>query len=150
MNPPLRAREDVKAIKQGLKDGTIDAIASDHAPHTESEKDIEFERAEFGVIGLETELALSISELVETGILDWMSLVRKLSANPAKILGIKKGSLSVGADADIIVVSPQKEWLVDKQGFLSKSKNSAFIGKNLNGVVEYTIRKGKIVYQTGQ
>ncbi len=146
MNPPLRAKEDVKAIRQGLKDGTIDAIASDHAPHTESEKDIEFERAEFGVIGLETELAVSISELVEPGILGWMSLVRKLSANPAKILGIKKGSLSPGCDADIIVVSPQKEWLVEKDGFLSKSKNSAFIGKRLRGVVEYTIRGGQIVY----
>ena len=149
MNPPLRAKEDVEAIRQGLRDGTIDVIASDHAPHTESEKDIEFERAEFGVIGLETELAVSITELIQTRILDWPSLVKKISTNPAKILGIKKGSLSPGCDADIIVVSPQKEWPVKKEGFLSKSKNSAFIGKKLMGAVEYTIRKGEIVYQAG-
>ncbi|MBL7092201.1 MAG: dihydroorotase [Candidatus Omnitrophica bacterium] len=149
VNPPLRSQEDVRAIKQGLKSGIIDAIASDHAPHTENEKDIEFDRAAFGAIGLETELAVAITELVQTGVLDWAELVKKLAANPAKILGIDKGTLGVGCDADIIVVSPDKEWLVKKEDFLSKSKNSPFIGKTLKGVVEYTICGGKIVYKRG-
>jgi len=147
VNPPLRSHEDVRAIKQGLKEGIIDAIASDHAPHTENEKDIEFDRAAFGAIGLETELAVAITELVQTGVLDWGELVKKLAANPAKILGIDKGTLGVGCDADIIVVSPDREWLVKKEDFLSKSKNSPFIGKTLKGVVEYTICGGKIVHK---
>jgi dihydroorotase len=146
VNPPLRAQEDVQAIKDGLKNGTIDAIASDHAPHTENEKDIEFERAEFGTAGLETILAVSISELIEPKLLSWPQLVRKLSLNPAQILGIAKGTLSPGADADIIVVDPQKQWRVEKSGLISKSKNSAFIGKTLRGVVEYTLCGGRVVY----
>lgn len=148
MNPPLRAEEDVQAIKQGLSDGTIDAIASDHAPHTENEKDIEFERAQFGVIGLETEGAVVITELVDKGVLDWRGLANKLSVNPAKILGINKGTLSKGADADIVIISPQKKWTVQRDKFLSKSKNSPFIGRTLKGVVEYTICGGKIAYKS--
>ncbi|PIP20571.1 MAG: dihydroorotase [Candidatus Omnitrophica bacterium CG23_combo_of_CG06-09_8_20_14_all_40_11] len=154
MNPPLRSKEDKEALKEGLKNGIIDAIASDHAPHTENEKEIEFERAEFGVIGLETELAVSITELVKAGLLDWVDLVNKLCLNPAKILGINKpsscaqglgkGTLSIGSDADILVVLPDKEWMVEKEGFLSKSKNSAFLGKKLTGAVELTICNGKI------
>ena len=146
MNPPLRTREDVWALKQALKDGTIDAIASDHAPHTENEKEIEFERAEFGVIGLETELAVSISELIDPGLLDWSGLVRKISLNPARILGLGKGTLSIGTDADLAVIDPDKEWVVEKNGLVSKSKNSAFLGRRLKGVVEYTICNGKIGY----
>jgi len=149
MNPPLRSKDDAAAIKEGLKDGTIDVIASDHAPHTENEKEIEFERAEFGAIGLETELALSIKELVNTGLLSWSDLARKMCLNPAVILGIKKGKLNVGSDADIIVVSPDTEWIVKKEDFLSKSKNSPFIGRKLKGVVEYTICNGKIAYENG-
>jgi dihydroorotase len=147
MNPPLRGKEDVSAIKQALKEGTIDAIASDHAPHTENEKAIEFERAEFGVIGLETTLAVSITELVSPGILTWTELVQKLALNPAKILGISKGTLGIGKDADLIVVSPDREWRVEKSGFVSKSKNSAFLGKVLRGAVEYTICAGRIGYK---
>ena len=146
MNPPLRSKEDVLAIREGLKNGTIDAIASDHAPHTENEKEIEFERAEFGVIGLETELAVSITELVETGLLDLKGLVEKLAFNPAKILGINKGTLNIGSVADLIVVAADREWLVEKTGLISKSKNSPFLGKKLRGLVEYTICSGKIVY----
>ncbi len=146
VNPPLRSKDDVGAVRQGLKSGIIDAIASDHAPHTESEKDIEFERAAFGVIGLETELAVSITELVKPGLLDWTDLVKKLATNPARILKVDKGVLSTGKDADIIVVDPEKEWTVTKDGFLSKSRNSAFLGRRLNGVVEYTICNGRIVY----
>ncbi len=146
MNPPLRSLDDLEAIKRGLKDGTIDVIASDHAPHTENEKDIEFERAEFGVIGLETELAVGITELVENKILTLSQLVEKLSLNPARILGIPKGTLTPGADADIAIVDPAKEWLVQKEAIVSKSKNSAFLGRRLKGMVEYTIYNGKIAY----
>ena len=149
MNPPLRAKADVLAIKQGLGDGTIDAIASDHAPHTENEKEIEFERAEFGVVGLETELAVSITELVQSGLLGWPELVKKISLNPARILGINKGALGQGSDADLIVVSPDEEWLAEKACLVSKSKNSAFLGRKLKGVVEYTICAGKIAYKLG-
>jgi dihydroorotase len=146
MNPPLRGKEDVAAIKAGLKSGTIDAIASDHAPHTENEKEIEFERAEFGVTGLETELAVGITELVQPGILSWPELVLKMSVNPARILGLDKGTLSIGACADIVIVDAQKEWLVEKNQLVSKSKNSAFLNKKLKGVVEYTLLSGKITY----
>lgn len=148
INPPLRDREDVEAIKQGLADGTIDVIASDHAPHTENEKDIEFERAEFGTIGLETELAVAISELLETAALDWKGLAAKMSWNPAKILGIKKGTLGAGSDADITIIDPAKAWVARKEDIVSQSKNSAFLGRKLKGVVEYTICNGKIAYKS--
>jgi dihydroorotase len=147
MNPPLRGKADVNAIKEGLSDGTIDAIASDHAPHTENEKEIEFDRAEFGVVGLETELGASIGELIDTGLMDWAGLVKKLSQNPAKILGIDKGTLSAGSDADIVVVDPDKEWLVEKKALHSKSKNSAFLGRKLKGKAVYTVCAGKVVYK---
>ncbi len=147
MNPPLRSQADVAAILEGLAKGVIDVIASDHAPHTISEKDIEFDRAEFGVIGLETELAASITGLVHKGILSWSDLVGKLSWNPAKILGIDKGTLTPGKVADITIVDPEKTWVVKKEGFVSKSKNSAFIGATLKGWVVATILGGKIVYE---
>jgi len=147
MKPPLRTKEDMEAIRKGLKEGTIDVIASDHAPHTENEKDIEFDRAEFGVIGLETELAVSITELLHPGLLDWPELVEKLCFNPAKILGLNKGTLSVGRDADIIIVSPDKEWVVQKEEIVSKSRNSPFLNRKLKGAALYTICGGKIVYE---
>jgi dihydroorotase len=147
VNPPLRAKEDVEAIKEGIKSGVIDVIASDHAPHTENEKDIEFEYAESGTIGLETELAAGITWLVHTGAIGWSELVRKMSYSPARILGTDKGILSQGADADLIIVSADREWVVKKDEILSRSKNSAFLGRRLKGVVEYTIYKGAIVYK---
>jgi len=147
MNPPLRNKLDTLAIRNGLAEGTIDVIASDHAPHTENEKEIEFERAEFGVIGLETELAVSVTELIKTGLLNWTELVKKLCVNPARILGIDRGSLGQGCRADIIVVSADKEWRVEKSGFFSKSKNSAFLGKTLYATVDYTICGGNIAYK---
>lgn len=146
MNPPLRNKKDISVIKKGLKDGTIDVIASDHAPHTENEKDIEFERAEFGVIGLETGLAAAITNLVRTAILDWPDLVNKMAYNPAKILKIDKGTLGIGKQADIIVVSPHQEWIVQKKELYSKSKNSCFLGQKLTGLVEFTVCGGKIIY----
>lgn len=147
INPPLRSKDDREAIKQGLKCGVIDVIASDHAPHTENEKDIEFEYAESGSIGLETELAVSITELVHTGLLNWNDLVERMCYNPARILGIDKGTLGIGYDADFAIVSPEKEWVVKKKDFMSRSKNSAFLGRKLKGAVECTIYKGKVVYK---
>jgi dihydroorotase len=146
MNPPLRSKDDVLAVKEGLRNGTIDAIASDHAPHTENEKEIEFDRAEFGTTGLETILAVSLTELFHTGLLGLPALLAKLTSNPAQILKIEKGTLSIGRDADLAIVSLDCERLVKKEDFVSKSKNSAFIGKKLKGVVEYTICAGKIAY----
>ena len=147
MNPPLRSKKDVEALKQGLRDNVIDAIASDHAPHTENEKEIEFDRAEFGVIGLETMLAVSITELIETRLLNWPELVARLTSNPAKILGLKQGTLAVGAEADVIIVDPKKEWTVTREDFVSMSKNSSFLGRTLKGVVATTIYGGKIGYR---
>ena len=147
INPPLRSKDDVEEIKQGLRQGIIDVIASDHAPHTENEKDIEFEYAESGSIGLETELAVSITELVHSGLLNWNDLAERMCYNPARILGIDKGTLGIGCDADIAIVSPRKEWVVKKKDFMSRSKNSAFLGRRLKGEVEYTIHKGKVVYK---
>lgn len=147
VNPPLRSKEDVAAIKEGLKSGVIDAIASDHAPHTENEKDIEFDRAEFGKIGLESGLAVCVLELIEKEILDWPELVKKISLAPARILGINKGSLGIGQDADITIVDPTKEFVLAKDNIVSKSKNSPFVGRRVRGAVEYTILGGKIVYE---
>lgn len=146
MKPPLRTAEDVKAIKEGLKDGTIDCIATDHAPHTVEEKDVEFDRASFGVIGLETSLALAITELVDKGIFTLSQLVRCMSCNPAQILGLDKGTLSPGKDADITVVDLNREWQVLSDEFESKSRNSPFIGWKLKGKVVATIHEGKVVF----
>jgi len=148
INPPLRTKQDLAAIKEGLKNMIIDVIASDHAPHTENEKAIEFDRAEFGKIGLESGVAVSIMELIDKNILNWSELVEKLALNPAKILGINKGTLSVNADADIIIVDAHKEFVLEKNKIVSKSKNSPFIGRKVKGLVEYTIFNGKIVYQS--
>ena len=146
INPPLRTKSDIAAIKQGLNDGTIDCIASDHAPHTQNEKEIEFDRAEFGKIGLESSLAVSVKELIKTKILTWPQLVEKLCLNPARILQIDKGTLGKGKDADITVISSDKEFIIRREEIVSKSKNSPFIGKKFTGKVEYTIFAGKIVY----
>lgn len=147
VNPPLRSKEDVDAVKEGLRDGTIDVIATDHAPHAEAEKDVEFDLAPPGMIGLETALSLAIEELIERKIIGWKELIGKMSTAPAKILNIKsKGSLSLGCDADITIIDPEAEWVFKREEILSKSKNSPFIGKRLKGKVLYTICSGKIVY----
>ncbi len=147
MNPPLRTQADVHAIRQGLARGIIDCIASDHAPHTIADKEIEFDRAEFGVTGLETELAVAITELIDTGIISWPELVRRMSLNPARVLGLGAGTLSAGASADIAVVDPVQEWVVDSRGFVSKSRNSCFIGRKLRGLVAATLCSGKLAYK---
>ena len=146
MNPPLRSTEDIEAIKEGLKDGTLDAIASDHAPHGKHEKEVEFDFAAFGIIGLETSLSLAIMNLVDTKKIPWKRLIELMSANPAGILGLKqKGNLSEGSDADITIIDPEKKWIYTKDSILSKSKNSPFIGWTLKGLATDAVRGGKIV-----
>ncbi len=133
MNPPLRSKSDVEAIKEGLKDGTIDVIATDHAPHTDNEKDVEFDFAPFGIIGLETALSLAIMELVGKNILSWSELIKRMSVNPARILGIKRGNLKKGAIADITIIDPAREYTYTKDSVQSKSNNSPFINWILKG-----------------
>ena len=148
MNPPLREAGDVAAVKIGLADGTIDAIATDHAPHHLDEKESEFNLALNGIIGLETSLSLSL-KLVEEGVLDLGTLVGKMSCSPAKILGIERGTLNAGAAADITVIDPDREWVVTEEGLASKSKNSPWLGEKMKGCAAYTIVGGKIVYKCG-
>lgn len=145
MNPPLREADDVAAIKEGLKDGTIDAIATDHAPHHLDEKDVEFNEAMNGIIGLETSLPLSL-KLVEDGVLAINQLVEKMSYNPSKILGLKRGTIKAGSVADITIVDPAVEWMVEKEKLVSKSKNSPFIGWKVKGAASATILAGVIVH----
>jgi dihydroorotase len=145
MNPPLRASEDVKALREGLKDGTIDVIASDHAPHSAEEKDVEFSQAPFGVIGLESFLPIVITELIEKKILTWLELIAKLTINPARIVGIPKGTLKTGADADITLIDPEKEWVIDPVQFKSKSRNCPFAGRKVKGKTVKTLIAGRIV-----
>lgn len=145
VNPPLRGEDDVRAVKEGLRDGTIDVIATDHAPHTTEEKDVEYNYAPFGMVGLETAVGLTFRELVAPGILTVEELVRKMSINPARILGLAKGTLSVGADADITVVDPALREKVDVNRFASKGKNSPFNGWELTGLPVATIVGGRVV-----
>lgn len=147
VNPPLRSKADVQAIKQGLKDGTIDCIATDHAPHAESEKDVEYDNAPFGIIGLETAFSLAISELVEPGILSLNQLCEKMAYNPAKILNLDKGYIAPGCIADIVIIDPEKESIISLDSFKSKSKNSPFVGRKVKGAVALTICNGKIIFQ---
>ena len=143
MNPPLRTADDVAAIKQGLKDGVIDVIATDHAPHAMDEKSGEFDYASFGVVGLETAVGLSF-KLVLEGTLTLNDVVSRMSSNPAKILNLNKGTLSAGADADITIIDPNIEWTVDSAQFKSKSKNTPFNGWKLKGRAVQTIVGGKL------
>lgn len=146
VNPPLRETSDVEAIIEGLKDGTIDAIASDHAPHHNDEKNIEYALAAFGISGLETSFALSYTKLVKDNGLSLLALSRLMSANPAHILNVEGGSLSEGARADFTVFDPDKEWVVDSARFVSKGKNTPFNGMRLCGEVVMTVSDGRIVY----
>ena len=149
VNPPLRSKEDIKAIKQGIKDGVIDCIASDHAPHTQEEKEADFNHAPFGMIGLETALGLTVSELVLPGIISWPQMVERMSASPARIFGLSgKGEIKKGADADMTIIDPEMEWEVCKDNFVSKSTNSPFIGRKLKGFVVATVCNGRIVYSS--
>lgn len=150
MNPPLREAEDVEAIKEGLKDGTIDCIVTDHAPHHPDEKNCEFGMAKNGIVGLETSLGLGIKNLVNEGVLTMSQLIEKMSLNPSRILGISKGTLSVGSGADVVIFDPKKPWKVDIDKLHSKSKNSPFDGFELYGKPEYVIVGGEIVINSGE
>ncbi len=145
MNPPLREAADVAAIKAGLTDGTIDCIATDHAPHHIDEKEVEFNEAMNGIIGLETSLPLSL-KLVEDGVMTLKQLVETMSCNPSKILDLNRGTLKAGAVADITVIDPACEWTVEKEKLASKSKNSPFLGWKVKGAATVTVLAGKIVY----
>lgn len=146
MNPPLRTTEDKNAIIEGLVDGTLDCIATDHAPHTPEEK-ADFEKAFNGSIGMETSLSAGITYLVETGVMPFERLVEKMSVNPAEILGINAGTLAVGAPADIALVDLSEKWTVDPNALHGKSKNTPFKGLTLTGRVKMTLCDGEIVYQ---
>ncbi len=146
MNPPLRAEEDRQAIRLGLSDGTFDAIATDHAPHSILEKEVEFDLAMNGIIGLETSLPLSLA-LVRDGVIDEKRLVELMSLNPATILGLKAGTLSLGAVADITVINPDRAFCYSEDQVVSKSKNSPFLGWNLLGRAVYTIMGGRITHE---
>ena len=149
MNPPLREAVDVAAIKAAIGDGTIDCIATDHAPHTPTEKGVEFSEAPFGIIGLETSLALTITELVEPGIITMERAVELMTIAGARILDLDAGVLRVGGPADVTVFDPKKEWVVEAAKFASKSRNTPFEGWTLRGEVLATICDGEFAYRAG-
>ncbi len=147
MNPPLRSKEDVEALRKGLKDGVMDVIATDHAPHAVEEKDKSMAEAAFGIVGLETSAALTFTALVKTGLLSIMDMAKKMSYNPAKILGLEdRGSVSEGKMADITIFDPARTYQIDKSTFVSKGKNTPFDGFEVTGEVVCTLVEGKIVY----
>ncbi len=146
MNPPLRTWQDVQAIKEGLRDGTIDVIATDHAPHAAQEKQLEFTEAPFGIVGLETALPLTFG-LVDEGVLSLEAAVTKLTSQPAKAFGLSKGTLAVGADADVVLVDPQAQWEIDPSRFRSRSRNTPFAGWKVKGQVTTTIVNGRLVFE---
>ena len=148
MNPPLRAKEDVEALIEGLKNGVMDVIATDHAPHAEEEKNKSMAKAAFGIVGIETSAALTYTYLVKPGILSVMQMAEKMSYNPAQILGLEnKGSVSEGKDADLVIFDPDKTYKIDKNKFESKGKNTPFDGFEVTGEVALTMVGGKIVYE---
>lgn len=146
MNPPLRTLDDVKAVRKGLAEGVLDVIATDHAPHSSLEKDVEFDKAAFGIIGLETALPLTLS-LVRSGVLSLAEAVLKLSTLPATILGVEGGRLEEGGIADVAIIDPEEEYVLQKEEIQSKSKNSPFLGMPMKGRAVVTIVGGKVVWE---
>jgi dihydroorotase len=144
MNPPLRGKEHVETVIAGLADGTIDCIASDHAPHAKEKKMQELDQAPFGITGLETSLGLVVKQLIAPGHLDWPAAIAKMTINPARILNLKKGTLQIGADADITVIDPEVCWKVDPSKMRSKSSNTPFAGWELQGRAEVVVVGGKV------
>jgi len=147
MNPPLREAEDVAGVKQGLIDGTIDCIASDHAPHTVTDKDVEFQLAPFGVVGLETTLALVLTELVAPGLLEIERAIELMTTAPARVLDLPVGVLKEGGSADLCIFDPKAEWVVDPQQFASLGRNTPFTGRTVRGRVNATFCDGHVVYR---
>lgn len=148
MAPPLRSRRDIEAVREGLVDGTIEAIATDHAPHGVLDKHVEFDKAMNGIIGLETSLPLTLA-LVRAGVLDAKTAVARLSEGPARIFKLAGGHLGVGAPADVTVIDPDAEYVVDRQRFFSKSRNSPFHGWKMTGRATHTVVGGRVVYAEG-
>jgi dihydroorotase len=146
MNPPLREAEDREAIRLALRDGTIDVIATDHAPHHYDAKEREFDQAPNGIIGLETALPLAMAELVETGLLTLPQLIERMSTIPARIFHLPGGSLARGAAADVVVLDPAVNWMVEPSAFFSKSRNTPFSGRKVRGRAEHTVVRGQVVY----
>ncbi len=148
MNPPLRSKADVEALRQGLGSGIMDVISTDHAPHAAEEKNKSMGQAAFGIVGLETSAALTYTALVKPGILSVMDMAEKMSYNPAKILGLEeKGSVSEGKIADLVIFDPAREYNIDKDTFASKGRNTPFDGYKVSGEVAYTLVSGKVVYE---
>ncbi|MFZ5968536.1 MAG: dihydroorotase [Bacillota bacterium] len=150
VNPPIRSREDVDAVIAGLMDGTIDIIATDHAPHDEGSKQVDYERAAFGISGFETAFCIGYTELVEKGRLSLSQLIEKMSWKAAEIIGIDKGELGVGADADIVILDIAKEEIIDREAFVSKGKNTPFHGWRAKGKPVCTLVQGKVVMEGGK
>ncbi len=150
VNPPLRTERDVENILQGLWDGTIDAIATDHAPHSREEKAENLKDAPSGMVGLETSLALAVTELYWREKMPLMQVLAKMTCRPAEILGIPKGTLEIGSDADLVLFDPEEEWTVNPDQFYSKGRNTPFAGRKVKGKVKYTISSGNIIYQEGR
>jgi dihydroorotase len=147
MNPPLRSEEDRQAVIAGIADGSITVIATDHASHTQTAKQVEFDNAPFGIIGLETAFPLCYTELVAKGVITLPHLIRLLTTGPADVLGFKDYSLAEGNPADITILDPERKWTIDKEQFKSKSRNTPFDGWEVQGKVTTTIVNGKIAYQ---
>ncbi len=148
MNPPLRTARDVEAVREGLRDGTIDVIATDHAPHSVLEKEVEFDLASFGIVGLETSFGLTM-ELVRENVLTFSKALQKLSTNPARLLHVQGGCLKEGQPADLVLIDVEKEYQVDAASFKSKGRNTPFHGRRLKGMVVKTIVNGEVVMQAG-
>lgn len=147
MNPPLRTQRDVDELLQGIADGVIEILASDHAPHCAFEKEVEFDFAPFGILGLETELGLFLNELVHKKVISLDRMIAMLTINPARLLGLDRGTLSIGAPADVTILDPNREWKVDREQSASLSRNTPFHGWNLKGKAVATIVGGNIVWQ---
>lgn len=148
MNPPLRSQADVEALKEGLRNGVMDVISTDHAPHSAEEKNKSMSQAAFGIVGLETSATLTYTELVETGVLTPLQMAEKMSYNPAVILGLAdKGCISAGKDADLVIFDPRSEYKIDKNSFLSLGKNTPFHGRKVKGEVCCTLVGGRVVYE---
>ncbi|MBI4579138.1 MAG: dihydroorotase, partial [Planctomycetes bacterium] len=147
MNPPLRTQRDVDACRRGIADGTIDCLVTDHAPHAQQDKDLEFLDAPFGIIGLETALPLYVKALIEPGLIDWPTLIERLTIRPARVLSLPKGTLAPGADADVTIIDPDAEWTIDVRQFRSKSRNCPFDGWTVRGRAVATIVGGQIKHQ---
>jgi dihydroorotase len=149
VNPPLRTEHDIEALKQAIAEGLVDALVSDHAPHLQSEKELEFLAAPFGIASLECALGLYVKALVEPGILDWPGLIKLMTEKPAKIIGVDKGTLSPGKQADVTIIDPQAKYKIDVNKFRSKSRNCPYHGWEVTGKVEKTIVGGEIRFSAG-